>query len=334
MPIANGPLEQRGGHSVVWTGSEMIVWGGQAGQDGHRRFADGAAYNPSTDQWHLISEGPLTPRAYQLATWTGREMLIIGGDSERDGAAYSPASDSWRPIPQSPIPVDGPIGGPIEGKIGTAWTGSEFVIWHVEANQMAAYDPAANQWRRLPTIAEVFRDEGALRWNGQHLYMLGASAGSYPSTNELSIARLDGDAWDPLPETSLSTDDLIVGARPQFTASDSARLLAWSDSGWDGRTMAFDPRADSWSEAPSVPIPSCEGQGEPLSASDRLFAFGWCGSNVGIFDSKTQTWTSAAIDGYPTARYAVWTGEELISWSDTCCEGPASSYAWSYRPPG
>ena len=39
----------RAGHTTVWTGSEMIVWGG--GASGPVYFNTGGRYNPSTDSW-------------------------------------------------------------------------------------------------------------------------------------------------------------------------------------------------------------------------------------------------------------------------------------------
>ena len=36
------------GHTAVWTGSEMIVWGGNTGS---HFLNTGGRYNPSTDSW-------------------------------------------------------------------------------------------------------------------------------------------------------------------------------------------------------------------------------------------------------------------------------------------
>ena len=43
--------EARGEHTAVWTGSEMIVWGG----DGNTYLNTGARYNPTTDSWTATS---------------------------------------------------------------------------------------------------------------------------------------------------------------------------------------------------------------------------------------------------------------------------------------
>jgi hypothetical protein len=44
--LAPSPLLPRSGHVVVWTGREMIVWGGV---EKGGAFADGAAYDPQRD---------------------------------------------------------------------------------------------------------------------------------------------------------------------------------------------------------------------------------------------------------------------------------------------
>jgi hypothetical protein len=48
--ITNVP-EARGEHTAVWTGSEMIVWGGE----GNTYLNTGARYNPTTDSWTATS---------------------------------------------------------------------------------------------------------------------------------------------------------------------------------------------------------------------------------------------------------------------------------------
>ena len=66
----------RYGHTAVWTGSEMIVWGGV--------FVSniGGRYNPSTDTWTATSSiNAPHHRADHTAVWTGTEMIIWGADS-------------------------------------------------------------------------------------------------------------------------------------------------------------------------------------------------------------------------------------------------------------
>src|SRR5512136_2197528 len=65
----------RWGHTSVWTGTEIIVWGGAYGGN------TGGRYNPETDTWIPTSIGADVPagRYYHTAVWTGTEMIVWGG---------------------------------------------------------------------------------------------------------------------------------------------------------------------------------------------------------------------------------------------------------------
>src|SRR4029077_2433675 len=73
----NAP-DGRQGHTAVWTGSEMIVWGGQ---NANSFFNTGGRYNPGTDSWTATSTtNAPTPRGAQTAVWSGSEMIVWGGN--------------------------------------------------------------------------------------------------------------------------------------------------------------------------------------------------------------------------------------------------------------
>ena len=72
----NAP-EGRQFHTAVWTGSEMIAWGGT---NGNNNFNTGGRYNPSTNSWTATSTiNAPTARPYHTAVWTGTEMIVWGG---------------------------------------------------------------------------------------------------------------------------------------------------------------------------------------------------------------------------------------------------------------
>src|SRR5439155_1033290 len=64
-------------HTAVWTGSQMIVWGG-VGSGGY--FNTGGKYDPSTDSWTATSTiGAPSARTLPNSVWTGSEMIVWGG---------------------------------------------------------------------------------------------------------------------------------------------------------------------------------------------------------------------------------------------------------------
>src|SRR5262245_32551148 len=70
----------RSGHTAVWTGVAMIVWGGEVTIS--RRLNTGGRYNPSTDTWTDTSTTSVpAAREYHTAVWTGSEMIVWGGAS-------------------------------------------------------------------------------------------------------------------------------------------------------------------------------------------------------------------------------------------------------------
>ena len=75
-PTANAPLG-RLYHTALWTGAEMIVWGGYNGTN----LDTGGKYDPSTDSWTATSTtNAPTGRRYHTAVWTGSEMIVWGVD--------------------------------------------------------------------------------------------------------------------------------------------------------------------------------------------------------------------------------------------------------------
>ena len=93
-------------HTAVWTGSEMIVWGGASGA-ANASVNTGGRYDPVADAWVSSSltngTGTRVPAARQLhtAVWTGGEMIIWGGSTTENsaglntGGRYAPSTDSW-----------------------------------------------------------------------------------------------------------------------------------------------------------------------------------------------------------------------------------------------
>src|SRR5213593_1634029 len=68
----------RDSHTAVWTGSEMIVWGGE--DDILNPLNTGGRYNPSTDSWTATSTtNAPDARVFHTAVWTGSEMIVWGG---------------------------------------------------------------------------------------------------------------------------------------------------------------------------------------------------------------------------------------------------------------
>ncbi len=123
ISTAGGP-SGRQGHTAVWTGTRLIVWGGKTG---NALLGGGASYDPQTDTWTALPT-TLAPsaRTGHVAFWTGREMLVFGGEDATGalstGAAYDPARNQWRYISGTGTPT-------ARKNFTGAWTGSELVVF-------------------------------------------------------------------------------------------------------------------------------------------------------------------------------------------------------------
>lgn len=151
--VAEAPIAPRSGHVAVWTGSRMVVWGGEAARG---YLDDGAAYDPVTDRWARLADAPLAPRANAAAAWTGDDVVVVGGydnaGPRAEAAAYSPARDAWRALP--PLPVDD-VGS--LWQVGALWTGRSVVAWWPgqdlgATSNVHALDPDSGRWHALPAL--------------------------------------------------------------------------------------------------------------------------------------------------------------------------------------
>ena len=81
-------------HTAIWTGSEMIVWGGCCPAEN-----TGGRYNPSTDSWTATSTtNAPSAEIGHTAVWTGSEMIVWGGyyfNPLNTGGRYNPGTNSW-----------------------------------------------------------------------------------------------------------------------------------------------------------------------------------------------------------------------------------------------
>ena len=65
--------------SAVWTGEEMVIWGG----DGGGYLNTGGRYRPATGGWSpLLMPDVPAGHAGHTASWTGNALLVWGGKDQ------------------------------------------------------------------------------------------------------------------------------------------------------------------------------------------------------------------------------------------------------------
>jgi N-acetylneuraminic acid mutarotase len=189
-------------HTAVWTGTEMIVWGGDYYGDGSE-VNTGGKYNPSTDSWTATSTTNAPHRrAWHTAVWTGREMIVWGGfvlDSSYHflitGGRYNPATDTWIATSTS----NAPTGRESHTAI---WTGSEMIvwggtnIWGFFFNTGGRYNPSTDSWTATSsTNAPAARDFHTAVWTGSQMIVWGGNDSTYQEVNTGGRYNPSTDSW-------------------------------------------------------------------------------------------------------------------------------------------
>lgn len=326
LPAA--PIPDRNYPVGVWTGQELLVWGGQSGPHDLVVHGDGAAYDPVHHLWRELPPAPLTPRTRAAATWTGQELIIWGGYNHLDsggvqvagdGAAYDPARQTWRRMPPAPLSA--------RAGATAVWTGREVLVVgggpaartdrDRSATEGAAYDPARDSWRRLAASPQL---RGPMV--NQHLVWTGT---------RLLV-------WTDWEQLHRSTVTMPGGQH------------AIREEGRDGVDVwAYDPAADRWAVLPAAPGQPALGGAvlvwtgrEVLSVTGRPYHGPALSRNPGgRYDPARNRWRRLAAGPLDTAALpaGLWTGAALLVWNGDSARsgdpatdyGPGDGAAWDPR---
>ena len=103
--MATAPIEPRLAPSSVWTGTELLVWGGVTSSGDS--LSDGAAYDPGTDTWRMIAPRPVDAAGSEpkfaapapAVFADGRVVTVVHrgepGIWDWDLLVYDPSGDAW-----------------------------------------------------------------------------------------------------------------------------------------------------------------------------------------------------------------------------------------------
>ncbi len=293
--LAPSPLSGRSTMASVWTGTEMLVWGGEGPRG---QVDDGAAYDPRRDTWRMLPQGPLTKRNAPAAVWTGAEMLLWGGHAtsvdHADGAAFDPTSGRWRSIADAPMRSGGrPVG---------LWTGREMVVVAgFNGLDVAAYDPGTDSWRKLPDLPGQMQAPFPMAvWTGSRLVVVVGT----PIDRRARIFSLDieGRAWAELPPLG-----------------DGQVKLAWTGDGLlatAGSVAAvFDSAGSAWTKVAEAPKGLRRGDEVIAWTGDQLVLWGG-GAEASVIDPERRTWRTTPAGGLkPRPQPAsVWADGVFLAW--------------------
>ncbi|BAO44615.1 hypothetical protein TBH_C1698 [Thiolapillus brandeum] len=321
--------EGRKMHTAVWTGNEMIVWGGQDNANNYTN--SGARYLPVTDSWHPINTtGAPVARYKHKAVWTGSEMIVWGGlnDSSDDsvlnsGGRYNPATDTWMATSTTGVP-----GARADHTL--VWADGEMIVWggydgNNDLNTGGRYDPATDTWVATTVAgAPVGGQNPAAVWTGSEMIVWGGGVSN------------TGGRYDPSTDTWTATSSVNAPAgRNRHTAVWTGNeMIVWGGygGGYLNSGGRYDPSTDSWTATSLNDAPSGRYFHSAIWTGNQMIVWGGSGAVIentgGRYDPSTDSWTSTSTAGAPNQRTlhtAVWTGSEMIVWGGRSGD-PSSGY--------
>ncbi len=306
--------------------SEGIVLDHPVGRSDYRNLVLGTATSSAAQlagAWRSLPPAPIDVSADNLASvWTGSKMLVFGSEPGKPvnlAAAYDPASNSWR---GSARPL-GPNGSYL-GNYSAVWTGKEMLVWG--AFDYEAYNPATNQWRRLPDRPGIGHAGGIVVWTGRE--MIGWGGGC------CGDAFSDGVAYNPATNTwrNLPASPLAGSQHPLGVWTGRELIVFVGDLSPDGkpwparlaRAAAYDPTTNTWRRI--APLPAPRNGANVVWDGHEILVVGGAGAPSGdklppaatvgfAYDPATNRWRRLPpMESGRVGAAAVWTGNRLLLW--------------------
>lgn len=341
QPIATSPLQAVHGTVSAWTGTEMLVIGGEPGppcppdadcvfpEDG--LTAAGAAYDPATDTWRTIHAAP-DGFAYATSLWIDDQLIVF----ENDGPvlSYDPKADDWRTVSDD-VPDN-------HGQCNT-WTGADIVCTQSEEHARDndwLLDPVTGDWTALPDDPFPPTFDRSFTWSGDTLYFTALLTSGVntdaPDLYRLASYDLGSQEWTRLAASTVGFgdprwhwfDDRLVNP------AQASQMGLSADSPAPGGQ--YDPATNTWSDIAQADLTYDE-----LSAGCQLPAIGPAGDWLiggGPVLVSTDPSTTTVAPGCPLVQpdAAAWTGDSIVVWggpSNDYRDNTADGYTWTPPPP-
>ena len=250
-------------HTAVWTGSQMVVFGGHDYAASPTYFANGGRYLSAGDTWSAMSDtNAPSVRRDHISVWTGSKVIVWGGYGYdvgttsyaylSDGGLYDPALNTWTAMPAPPANFNGREGA------SYVWTGSKLIVWggygynpDSSANEYlydgSIYDPSANSWTSMGGTPPFARAWASGVWTGTNFIVWGGryGAGSNDYYTDGRKYNLSTGIW-----TAISDADAPEARTGQSTVWTGTEMLVYGGGGYSTYTesgSAYNPSTDRWS---------------------------------------------------------------------------------------
>ena len=301
-------------HTAIWTGTEMIVWGGITA--GSVALNTGGRYNPAADAWDNTSLTAATganvpsPRRLHTAIWTGTSMIVWGGspsagaNAVKTGGVYDPSADTW----SLSVLTSGALSNTPSARVehSAVWTGSEMIVWGGTDTSGATvktggrYDPAADTWSLSSLTSGTGTNVPSARyrhtavWTGNAMIVWGGSPGSTGAgLNNGGRYNPGSDRWELTTLTAATGLYVPTGRQLHSVVWTGAEMIVWGGS-TDGTSAVLNtggryvPISDTWALSSLT-----NGTGSNVPAARQFHSAIW----TGLADHRMIIWGGAPNTG-------------------------------------
>ncbi|HUH06347.1 MAG TPA: hypothetical protein VML96_00935, partial [Egibacteraceae bacterium] len=266
-----------------------------------------SGWPPEIDVEVLRSRGPLRPAG--APEWAVRT----------DQAPASTLAGAWAPLPEAPI----------EPRLGSTavWAGPELLTWggtswaaYSDRREFfadgAAYDPAAEAWRRMADAPLSPRRGASAVWTGEVMIIWGGvGADSFHADGAAYDPVVD--QWRPLAPAPLAPR---AGSAAAWTGEEMIVLGGHDNAGPLSDGASYDPASDSWTVIAPGPLgigrswsPGAVRAGESVA----VWADSWGpgGMSGALYDPRTDSWRLLPEDGLGDefVQQILWDGAQLLA---------------------
>lgn len=302
------PMVPRRRPTLTWTGSEVLVTGGEfipattpppcpANADCYfpsNPVTDGAAFDPATGTWRHFDDAPAF---HHEPVWTG--SLLTDG-----WTWFDPASGARGQAPWSDLLVYAPAW----------WSGSEVVCVGTDgsmepvAHTLWACNPVTGATRTSPVPSPAAGESVSTFGTDHELFVGTSKIIDAECSSGGSCGRLN--AWDAVTGSWRAVDGELVASGWDGSRGVGIR---WDDSGPVG-VVTVDPADGSSSELPALPA-ALRGSPRLLVGPGRI-AVSESGRTAVLDGTQWVALPELTIapDSVPTVE---WAGDRLVAWDDS-----------------
>jgi hypothetical protein len=332
------PLSPRTDPVVAWTGSEVIVVGGNTGwvcpphadcTSPTELASDGAAYDPATRSWRSLEPAPVGLWNSWGGGWDSAlvgDVLVVRGTKNATWQGYDVAGDTWSTL-TPPAGFDGQL------------SASGGRLWALSDHRIMSWDPATDDVRVEASYTPARPLQDAQLFVTPAGPVLSGSRYHDVAPDEPTLTQVD------VPDAAGGWRRFVTGQVGWLSHWDGARLVGVEPgevdggevNGWDRAypcAGTLDPVTGDWQP---LDVPTRDWQSDDwevsAAAGTRIVSYGQ------LLDTTTGTWLRV---GRPESHLdhnltATWAGDRLFVVGgvdeEVGFESPGGPEAWLWTPP-